>query len=409
MNTLTRNNNLLTMDGLSLQEVANEFGTPCFVYSQNKLASQYNLLEEHLTVPNLICYAVKANSSLAVLHTLAQLGCGFDIVSGGELARALKAGADPSRIMYSGVAKTHEEIKNALTAQIGCFNVESSEELDRLQSIAAELNTVAPIALRINPNISAKTHPYIATGLKEHKFGISHELAPAILRRANAMPNIEVFGLACHIGSQLNEIEPYEAALDKLLQLIEQCPDHPYQFINLGGGLGITYQHEAPIDLSAFCDMLNKRFSTLGLKLILEPGRMICAEAGVLLTKVEHIKSQEGKHFAIVDAGMNDLLRPALYEAWHNIEPVLTREGDSELYDVVGPVCETADFMGHARPLTIEAGDILAIKEAGAYGFSMSSNYNSRPKACEVMIKNGEAHQIRQRESIEDLFQHETI
>jgi len=409
MNTLSRQNNILTLEGVSLLDIAKQYGTPCFVYSADMIAHQYNLIEQQLTVPNLICYAVKANSSLAVLNILAKWGSGFDIVSGGELARVLKAGAVPNRIMYSGVGKTSDEIRVALQTGIGCLNVESAQELDRISDIAASLNMVAPVALRINPDIGANTHPYIATGLKEHKFGIAHELAPALLKHANELPNIEIFGLACHIGSQLNEIAPYEAALDKLLQLIKQCPDHPYQFLNLGGGLGVTYQHEAPIDLTAFCQMLNQRFEKLDLKLILEPGRMICANAGILLTSVEYLKSQEGKHFAIVDAGMNDLIRPALYEAWHGIEPVLQREGKSQLYDVVGPVCETADFMGHARPLTIEAGDVLAIKDAGAYGFSMSSNYNSRPKACEVMVTQGTSKLVRRRESIEDLFSHETI
>lgn len=409
MNSLTRQNNRLTLQGVDLTEVAEQFGTPCYVYCAQTLADQYNHLEQLLKVPNQICYAVKSNSNLGVLKILADLDCGFDIVSGGELARVLKAGAVPSHIMYSGVGKSSDEIRAALKAGVGSINIESAEELDHIQQIAAELNTVAPIALRINPDIGGKTHRYISTGLKEHKFGISASLAPAILKHANALANVEVFGLACHLGSQLHEVEPYEAALDKLLALMKECPDHPYQFIDLGGGLGITYQDEISMDLTAFCDMLNRRFEKLPYKLILEPGRWISANAGLLLTRVEYIKSQEGKHFAIVDAGMNDLIRPALYEAWHDIDPVLLREGKSETYDVVGPVCETADFLGLARPLNIRAGDLLAVKEAGAYGFSMSSNYNSRPKACEIMIINGKPQVVRRRETIEDLFAHENI
>lgn len=409
MNSLTRQNNVLTLQGLSLSDLANEFGTPCYLYCAQTLASQYNLLEQQLTVPNLICYAVKSNSNLGVLKVLADLNCGFDIVSGGELSRVLKAGGVPSQIMFSGVGKTAAEIRQALLAGVGCLNVESSEEIDRIQAIAAELNIVASIALRINPDISAKTHPYIATGLKEHKFGISYALAADLLKHTNALPNVEVFGLGCHIGSQLNEIEPYEAALDKLLALMKTCPDHPYQFINLGGGLGVTYQHEDPMDLTAFCEMLNRRFENLNLKLVLEPGRLISAHAGLLLTKIEYIKSQEGKHFAITDAGMNDLIRPALYQAWHNIEPVVLREGQNELYDVVGPVCESSDFLGLNRPLNIQSGDLLVIKDAGAYGFSMSSNYNSRPKAAEVLISEGVPYLVRRRETTEDLFAHEIM
>jgi diaminopimelate decarboxylase len=409
MNSLTRQNNILNLEGHSLVDLAEEFGTPCYLYCAETLKAQYNLLEQQLTMPNLICYAVKANSNLAVLKILADLHSGFDIVSGGELARVLKAGARPNQIMFSGVGKTSDEIRQALSAGIGCLNVESAQEMDRIHAIATELNIVASIALRINPDINAKTHPYIATGLKEHKFGISYELAPDLLKHANALPNIEIFGLGCHIGSQLNEIDVYETALDKLLQLMKDCPDHPYTFINLGGGFGITYQHEEAMNLTALCEMLNRRFDTLNLKLILEPGRFISAQSGLLLTRVEYIKSQEGKHFAIVDAGMNDLIRPALYQAWHNIEPVILRKGPTTIYDVVGPVCESSDFLGLVRLLNIQPGDLLAIKDAGAYGFSMSSNYNSRPRAAEVLIANGAPHLVRRRETIEDLFAHEHI
>jgi diaminopimelate decarboxylase len=409
MNSLRRTNKTLCLQGVSLEDLAQEFGTPLYVYCAETLAQQYNLLEQQLTVPNQICYAVKSNSNLAVLQVLAHLNSGFDIVSGGELARVLKAGAKPSQLMFSGVGKTEEEIRAALHAGVGSINIESVEELDRIQAIAAELNLVAPLALRINPDINGKTHPYIATGLKEHKFGISYALAPAILKHANALPNVEIFGLACHIGSQINEVDLYEEALNKLLALMQACPDHPYQFINLGGGLGVTYKDESPLDVSAYCAMLNRRFASLNLKLVLEPGRFISAHAGLLLTRVEYLKSQDGKNFALVDAGMNDLIRPALYKAWHSIVPVTERNGEAKLYDVVGPVCESADFLGLDRSLTLKAGDLLAIQDAGAYGFCMSSNYNSRPRPAEVMIAEGVPHLVRARERIEDLFSHETL
>lgn len=409
MNSLTRQNKILNLEGHSLVELAEKFGTPTYFYCAETLIAQYNLLEQQLTMPNLLCYAVKSNSNLGILKVLAGLNSGFDIVSGGELARVLKVGAQPSQIMFSGVGKSSDEIRQALEANVGCINVESAQELDRIQAIALELNVVAPIALRVNPDINANTHPYISTGLKEHKFGISYSLVPALLRHVNELTNVEIFGLGCHIGSQINEVELYEEALDKLLVLMKENPDHPYQFINLGGGFGITYQHEDPMDLKALSEMLNRRFENLNLKLVLEPGRMISAQSGLLLTRVEYIKSQEGKHFAIVDAGMNDLIRPALYQAWHNIEPVILREGESALYDVVGPVCESADFLGLARPLNIQAGDLLAVKDAGAYGFSMSSNYNSRPRAAEVLIANGTPHLVRRRETIEELFENEFI
>lgn len=409
MKSLNRQNKVLALQGVSLEALAEEFGTPCYVYCAESLAAQYNYLEQLLEVPHQICFAVKSNGNLGVLSVLARLNCGFDLVSGGELARALKAGGKPANMFFSGVGKSSQDLRMALQAGVGHLTVESAQELDRVQSIAAELNLVAPIALRINPDINAKTHPYISTGLKTHKFGISYELAPSILAHVNALPNVELFGLACHIGSQLNEISPYEEALDKLLALMKACPDHPYQFINLGGGLGIHYHEETAINVQAYCDMLNRRFENLPYKLIIEPGRWISGPSGLLLTRIEYLKSQEGKHFAIVDAGMNDLIRPALYQAWHDIIPVKEKEGTPLVYDVVGPVCESADFLGLDRSLYLEAGDLLAVKDAGAYSFVMSSNYNARPRAAEVLIVEGKPQLVRRRETLEDLFSHENL
>lgn len=391
-----------------LSEIAKDYGTPCFVYCAQHITEQFKKFEEHLSVPHLICYAVKANSNLAILELLANLGSGFDIVSIGELKRVQKAGADVSKVMYSGVAKSKEDICYALEAGIGCFNVESQPELERIQALAESLDIVAPVALRINPDINAQTHPYIATGLKEHKFGIAFDHAPMLLQEAQASSHIQLRGLACHIGSQISTLEPYEAALNKLLYLIEETPEIQLDFINLGGGMGVSYNdNESPMDMSAFLNMLNSRFENLNLQLILEPGRFLTADAGVLLTQIEYIKSQNNKHFAIVNAGMNDLLRPALYEAWHKIIPLIEKNIPKQHYDVVGPVCESADFLGLNRQLAIEAGDILAVNHAGAYGFSMSSHYNSRPKVCEILIKDDQTHLIRERETHEDLMSHE--
>lgn len=389
-----------------LSDIANTYGTPTYVYDANMIKKHYSVFGQYLTIPHLICYAVKANGNIAVLQLLAKLGSGFDIVSKGELERCLHAGADAKKIVFSGVAKSSDEIKAGLEANIGCFNIESLPELERIAQVAKSLNKIAPIALRINPDINVKTHPYIATGLKEHKFGIALEHVDAIIKRLPAYANIKLKGLACHIGSQLNELEPYKAALQRLLDLSEGLD---LEFIDLGGGIGISYEEEAPMNIKTFCNMLNEALQGRNLKLILEPGRCIVGPAGVLLTKVEYIKEQNGKRFAIVDAGMNDLARPSLYDAWHDIQPLEQRKEPEQVYDVVGPVCESSDVLGKERKLAIQAGDILAVKDAGAYGQSMSSNYNSRPKCCEVLMVDDEPHEIRRRETTTDLFEHESL
>ncbi len=386
--------------------IAEKYGTPTYVYDADMITEHYLAFEKNLTIPHLICYAVKANSNIAVLQLLAKLGSGFDIVSKGELERCLHAGVDAQKIVYSGVAKSFDEIESALRAGIACFNVESLPELERIQQVAKSLNLMAPVALRVNPDVNVKTHPYIATGLKEHKFGIALEHITAIIQRLDAYSNIKLKGLACHIGSQLNELAPYQAALQRLLDLAKTVE---LEFIDLGGGMGITYENESPMNIQSFCSMLNEALHDKNIKLILEPGRCIVGPAGVLLTKVEYIKEQNGKRFAIVDAGMNDLARPSLYDAWHDITPLQKREGPTHNYEVVGPVCESSDVLGKNRKLAIQAGDILAIKDAGAYGQSMSSNYNSRPKCCEILLIDGKEHEVRRRETISDLFQHEKL
>ncbi len=389
-----------------LQRIAETYGTPTYVYDADTIKQQFFNFQQHLSIPHLICYAVKANGNIAILQLLANLGSGFDIVSKGELIRCLRAGGNAKKIVYSGVAKTHDEIQYALQTGIKCFNVESLPELERIQHVAKSLDVIAPIALRINPDINVKTHPYIATGLKEHKFGIALEHADAIIKRVPAYPNIQLKGLACHMGSQFNETAPYQFALQRLLDLTKNIT---IEFINLGGGMGIHYKDELAMDIQQLCQLFNETLKNKNITLILEPGRCIVGAAGVLLTKVEYIKEQNGKRFAIVDAGMNDFLRPALYEAWHDIQPIQPRDIPHQVYDVVGPVCESSDFLGKQRKLAIQSGDILMVKDAGAYGQSMSSNYNSRPKCCEILWLDGKAHEITRRENINDLFSHEQL
>lgn len=398
---------------VSLPAIAEQFGTPCYVYSRATLERHYNVFDEALSGhPHKICYAVKANSNLAVLQVLAKLGSGFDIVSVGELERVLKAGGQPENIVFSGVGKLTHELERALAVGIYCFNVESKSELDRLNQVAGRMDKIAPIAIRVNPDVDANTHPYIATGLKENKFGIPIDDALNIYEYASSLPHLKIEGVDCHIGSQLTELTPLLAAFDKVHDLVVTLRDHGFDIkhLDLGGGLGVCYQNESPPSPGDYAKALRDRFSDNELELILEPGRAIAANAGILLTKVEYLKSTPDKHFAIVDAAMNDLIRPALYSAYHEILPVVPREhGDACEYDIVGPVCETADFIGKNRLMTLEVGDLLAVRSAGAYGFVLSSNYNSRPRVAEVMVDGMNAHLVRRRETIDDLYTHEQL
>jgi len=359
-----------------------------------------------------VCYSVKANSNLAVLNLLARLGSGFDIVSGGELARVLAAGGEAGKVVFSGVGKLEWEMRQALEAGIRCFNVESEPELDTLNRLAGEMGRIAPISLRVNPDVDARTHPYISTGLKENKFGIDIAAAEAVYRRAAAMQHVEVLGVDCHIGSQLCEMAPFVDALERLLALIDRlaAQDIRLRHVDVGGGLGIPYHGEQPPAPAEYAAAIREPLRQRGLEIVMEPGRAIAGNAGILLTRVTALKPGEGKNFAIVDAGMNDLMRPALYQAWQEIVPVSPRsEGERRVYDVVGPVCETGDFLGKDRELILAPGDLLAVRSAGAYGFSMSSNYNSRPRAAEVLVDGGQAHVVRERERIEDLWAGESL
>lgn len=402
----------LHVESVSLEHVAGRFGTPCYVYSRAALESA---LDEFLTelsgIDSQICYAVKANSSLAVLNVFARRGAGFDIVSGGELKRALAAGGDPRKIVFSGVGKSAEEMAFALKTGILCFNIESAPELERLNDVARSLGCRAPISLRVNPDVDAKTHPYISTGLKDNKFGVAYGDALDIYRRAAALPHIEVTGIDCHIGSQLLDPSPFAEALDKLLLLVDHLAAEgiTLHHIDLGGGLGIRYENDDAPTVKSYLQPLLQKLKNRPLKVLLEPGRRLVGNAGVLLTRVEYLKSGEFKSFAIVDAAMNDLARPALYDAWHDIVPVRPRAGASRFWEIVGPVCESSDFLGHARTLSLEPGDLLAVLSAGAYGMAMSSNYNTRPRAAEIMIDGNQAHLIRRRETVEELYALESL
>jgi len=400
-----------------LTRIAEQFGTPCYVYSKATLARHFRAYTEALGgQPHLICYAVKANSNLAVLGLLARLGAGFDIVSIGELERVLTAGGDPTKVVFSGVAKQEAEMARALEVGIKCFNVESRPELERLNKVAGQLGKVAPVSLRVNPDVDAGTHPYISTGLKDNKFGIPVDEALAVYELAASLPHVKVTGLDCHIGSQLTELSPFLDALDRLLVLLEtlRARGIEVEHLDLGGGLGVPYRDEhppAPFDYaSALLERLSRWAGSERLTLLFEPGRSIAANAGVLLTRVEFLKPGETRNFAIVDAGMNDLIRPALYQAWQAILPVDTRRArESATYDVVGPVCETGDFLGKERELAIAPGDLLAVRSAGAYGFVMASNYNSRPRPAEVMVDGESAHLVRRRERLEELWAGEAL
>lgn len=403
----------LHAEDVPLSQVAAEFGTPCYVYSKLALESAFKHFQAGFTATDhLICYAVKANPSLAILNLFAGLGAGFDIVSGGELARVLAAGGDPAKIVFSGVGKTETEMRAALEAGIFCFNVESAAELERLNTVAGSMAKIAPISLRVNPDVDAKTHPYISTGLKNNKFGVVYEEAFTLYQRAAALPNIAVHGIDCHIGSQLTELSPFLDAFDRVLALVdklEQAGIH-IQHIDAGGGIGICYSDEVPPDFAVYAEAMLKKLGSRKVKLVFEPGRALVGNAGVLLTKVEYLKHTAAKNFAIVDAAMNDLMRPALYDAYHEIvavRPIEGRapiEGQEKIYEIVGPICESGDFLGHDRKFALQQGDLLAILSAGAYGMSMASNYNTRPRAAEIMVDGSRCHLIRQRETILNLF-----
>jgi len=403
----------LCAEGVVLAEIAKQFGTPCYVYSRSVIEQQWRAFDLALSAQkHLICYAVKANSNLAVLNVLARLGSGFDIVSVGELERVLKAGGEPGKVVFSGVGKRADEMQRALEAGIKCFNVESLAELDRLNQVAGALGIVAPVSLRVNPDVDAETHPYIATGLKENKFGIAFEDALTGYEKAVAMAHLNVVGIDCHIGSQIIGMAPFMDALDRLLEIVQkiEAAGIALQHINIGGGLGIRYQDENPPSAQKYAECVCKKFAGSEYELILEPGRSIVGNAGVLLTQLEFLKETAKRNFAVVDAAMNDLLRPSLYSAWHDILPLTEQKVEAEKqYDIVGPICETGDFLGKERQLTLQQGDLLAVLSVGAYGFTMASTYNSRPKVCEVMVDGDEVFEIRKRETVEDLFKGESL
>jgi len=397
----------LYVEEVSLADIAARFGTPAYVYSRAALTDAYMQYADALRGrEHLICFAVKSNPNLSILNLFAQLGAGFDIVSGGELQRVLAAGGEAGKVVFSGVGKSEAEMRLALEADILCFNVESEAELERLNNVAGSMGKIAPISFRVNPNVDAKTHPYISTGLKQSKFGVAYTDALALYRKASHLPHLRVTGMDCHIGSQLVESSPFIAATEKVLLLVDTLAKEgiKLEHLDLGGGLGIRYKDETPPSIAEYANELLKALSGRTEKLIVEPGRVLVGNAGVLLTKVEYLKPGEEKHFAIVDAAMNDLMRPALYDAYHAIQPILRRPAPARQYEVVGPVCESGDFLGHARELSIEQGDLLAIMSAGAYGMSMSSNYNTRPRAVEVMVDGEKVNLIRERENAEQLF-----
>ncbi|NOH56008.1 diaminopimelate decarboxylase [Vibrio coralliilyticus] len=403
----------LWAEDVPLTDLAEQFGTPLYVYSRATFERHWNAFDKSVGEhPHLVCYAVKANSNLGVLNTLARLGSGFDIVSGGELERVIAAGGDASKVVFSGVGKTAPEMKRALELGIKCFNVESEPELERLNKVAGELGVKAPISLRINPDVDANTHPYISTGLRDNKFGIAFDRAPAVYQFAQGLKNLTIKGIDCHIGSQLTDIEPFIDATDRLLALIDDLKAQGIniEHLDVGGGLGVVYRDELPPEPSEYAKALLGRLENhQDLELIFEPGRAIAANAGVLLTKVEFLKHTEHKNFAIIDAAMNDLMRPALYQAWQDIVPVNPREGESVTYDLVGPICETGDFLGKDRALVLQENDLLAVRSAGAYGFVMSSNYNTRTRVAEVMVDGNKAHLVRQREELSSLWALENI
>ena len=403
--------NELHAEKVPLSRIAERYGTPCYVYSRAALTQAWSAFDAAFAgCDHLVCYAVKANSTLAVLNLFARLGSGFDIVSGGELARVLAAGGDPRKIVFSGVGKTAEEMRQALMAGIHCFNVESGSELARLETVAAQCGKTAAVSLRVNPDVDPRTHPYIATGLKENKFGIAYEDAAGLYREARSMRHLAVIGIGCHIGSQLTDVAPFVAALDRILELADRlrAEGMPLEHVDIGGGLGIRYKDENPPQVADYARALTARLGKRDLKLLLEPGRALSGHAGLLLTRVEYLKHGRDRNFAVVDAAMNDLLRPALYDAWHEVLPVAAGSG-GRTYEVVGPVCESGDFLARARTLALREGSLLAVMTAGAYGMSMSSNYNTRPRAAEIMVDGAQAHVIRERESVSELMAREML
>ena len=406
-------NGELFAENMAVSDLAAQYGTPLYVYSRKAFQDHYLAYANALEGKDaLVCYAIKANSNLAVLNVLAKLGAGFDIVSRGELERVLKAGGDASKVVFSGVAKTASEMQFALEKGVHCFNVESPMELERLNEVAMEMGVKAPVSLRVNPDVDAQTHPYISTGLKENKFGVDIEVAVSVYERAHELEGIEIKGVDCHIGSQLTQITPFLDAIDRVLALIDTLNEKgiTLEHIDLGGGLGVVYDDETPPTPKEFIDAIMPKLEGRNLKLVLEPGRSIAANAGIFVTEVEFLKSNGEKNFAIIDGGMNDLIRPSLYSAWQKIVEVSNRQDvQAKPYDVVGPVCETGDFLGKDRDLAIEAGDLLAVKSSGAYGFAMASNYNTRNKPAEIMVDGDKAHLIRRRETVQDQLQLESI
>ncbi|WP_323601612.1 diaminopimelate decarboxylase [Pseudomonas putida] len=412
MNAFNYRDGELFAEGVALSAIAERYGTPTYVYSRAHIEAQYRSYADALQgTEHLVCFAVKANSNLGVLNVLARLGAGFDIVSGGELERVLAAGGRADRVVFSGVGKTREDMRRALEVGVHCFNVESTDELERLQVVAAEMGKVAPVSLRVNPDVDAGTHPYISTGLKENKFGIAIADAEAIYVRAAQLPNLEVVGVDCHIGSQLTTVEPFLDALDRLLVLVDrlaECGIH-LRHLDLGGGVGVRYRDEQPPRVADYIKAIRERVGERNLALVFEPGRYIVANAGVLLTRVEYLKHTEHKDFAIIDAAMNDLIRPALYQAWMGVSAVKPRAGEGRAYDLVGPICETGDFLGKDRVLNLAEGDLLAVESAGAYGFVMSSNYNTRGRCAEILVDGDQAFEVRRRETVAELYAGESL
>ena len=406
-------NGQLFAEDVAVADIARAHGTPCYIYSRATLERHWHAFNDAFgTQPHLVCYAVKANSNIAILNLFARLGSGFDIVSVGELERVLRAGGDPSKVVFSGVSKKSSEIRRALEVGIRCFNVESEPELARINAVAGEMGKIAPISLRVNPDVDAQTHPYISTGLKENKFGIEISRAEEVYLKAAALPHLNVVGIDCHIGSQLLTLSPFMDALQRVLALAERLAEQGVKVhhLDIGGGLGVRYRDDqiapTPAEYMAqlFTDERLREY-----EIFVEPGRAIAANAGILVTEVEFLKMAEYKNFAVIDAAMNDLIRPALYSAWHEIIPVVPREGETATYDIVGPVCETGDFLGKERDLNIQAGDLLAVRSSGAYGFTMASNYNTRPRAVEIMVDGSAVHVIRQRETLDDLMRGENV
>jgi diaminopimelate decarboxylase len=405
-------NGQLFAEDVALESIAEQYGTPCYVYSRATLERHYHAFNDAFgKQPHLICYSVKANSNIGILNLLARLGSGFDIVSVGELERVLKAGGDPKKVVFSGVGKRADEMQRALEVGIRCFNVESVGELDRLNEVAATMNKIADISIRVNPDVDAKTHPYISTGLKENKFGIDINIVEGVYLQAAAMKNINITGIDCHIGSQLTDVTPFMDALERLLALADRLKDRGIKIhhLDLGGGLGVRYKDETPPLPSDYTEQLFSNEKLKDYEILIEPGRAIAANTAVLLTKVEYLKHGDEKSFAIVDAAMNDLIRPSLYQAWQEIIPVIKSDAAAKTYDIVGPICETGDFLGKDRELALQQGDLLAIRSVGAYGFTMASNYNTRPRAPEILVDGDNTTVIREREMVESLFADESI